>query len=137
MRRWAQLAPRARLDALLDAPNAKALIRSLPAHDLYFTVQDVGLADATDVLALTSPAQFQTFLDLGGWKGDRLDPHQVLTWLRAAQGEDQEEYLEKLLGMDMEVLEHTLRERVVVHSLEEDPDANPEGVTMETPEGKY
>jgi hypothetical protein len=136
-RQLSRLAPRQRMDALVEAPEARALVRSLPAGELYSTIQEVGLADSTELVQLASPAQFRAFVDLGGWKRDRIEPHAVLTWLRAARGDDREEFLRKLHGMDLEVLEFLLREFTVIHDLEENPDVNPEGVALETPEGRY
>jgi hypothetical protein len=135
--RLVQLSPRKRLDAIIDSPDARAVVRSLPAELLYTTIQEVGLADSTELVQLASPAQFRTFVDLGAWKRDRIEPHAVLTWLRAARGDDSEEFLRKLHGMDLELLEYMLREFTQVYDLEENPDVNPEGVTMEMPEGRY
>jgi hypothetical protein len=135
--RLTQLPPRQRLDAIIDSPEARALVRSLPAELIYTTIQEVGLVDSTELVQLASPSQFRTFMDLGGWKRDRIDPHSVLTWLRAARGDVPEEFLRKLHGMDLEMLEYMLREFTQIHDLEENPDVNPEGVTMETPEGRY
>ncbi|XXF75535.1 DUF6178 family protein [Myxococcaceae bacterium GXIMD 01537] len=136
-RQLSQLTPRARMDALLEGADARAVVRSLPAEDLYQTIQEVGLADSTELVQLASPGQFRTFVDLAGWKRDRLEPHTVLTWLRAARGDEPEEFLRKLHAVDLEVLEYLLREFTAVHDLEENPDVNPEGVTLETPEGRY
>ncbi len=133
----AQLPAKKRMDAIIESPDARALVRSLPAEDLYFTIRELGLADATELVQLSSPQQFQTFVDLGAWTKDRLGTHEVLTWLRAARGDEPEEFLRKLRGLDMEVLEFLLRDFTVIHDLEENPDVNPEGVTMETPEGRY
>ncbi|MDC0708399.1 DUF6178 family protein [Stigmatella sp. ncwal1] len=136
-RQLTQLPPRKRLDALIESPEAQALVRSLPAELLFITLQEIGLADATDLVQLASPAQFRAFVDLGAWKRDRIDSHGVLTWLRAARGDEPEEFLRKLHGMDLEILEYLLREFTAVYDLEEDPDVHPPGVTMETPEGRY
>ena len=136
-RQLAQLSPKARVDALISAPDARRIIRSIPAEDLYFTIVDVGLQDAPELVQLASPSQFRTFVDLGGWERDRIEPHALLTWLRAARGDEPEDFLKKLHGIDAELLEYLLREFTVVHDLEENPDVNPEGVTMETPEGRY
>ena len=137
--RLMRLSPRQRVDALLDVAEARALVRSLPAEDVYVTIQELGLADATELVQLASPGQFRAFVDLGGWQRDKLDAHAVLTWLRAARGglEDTAEFLHKLHAVDLEVLELLLREFIEVHDLEENPDVNPPGVTMETPEGRY
>lgn len=136
-RQLAQLSSKGKLDALLSADDAAALIHSVPAEDLYFAIVDVGLSDALEVIQLASPGQFRTFVDLGGWKRDALQVPTVLKWLRAARGEDADAFMAKLLGMDLEVLELVLRTHVIIHSLEEDPDVNPQRPTVETPEGKY
>ncbi len=135
--RLVQLPPRKRMDALIESPEARALVRALPAELIYTTIQEVGLADATELVQLASPAQFRAFVDLGAWRRDRVDPHAVLTWLRAARGDEPEEFLRKVHGLDLEVLEYMLREFTQIHDLEETPDVNPEGVTLETPEGRY
>jgi hypothetical protein len=136
-RRLLPLAPRARLDALIDAPDAREVVQSVPAQDLYLDIADVGLADAADVVRLTSPHQFRTFMDLAAWKQDRVDVHELTTWLRAARGEEQEEFMAKVHGLDLELLEVLLRSSTVIHDREENPDLDPQGVTLETPEGKY
>ncbi|MGZ3457299.1 MAG: DUF6178 family protein, partial [Archangium sp.] len=136
-RQLASLPARRRLEALIESRDARTLVRSLPAEDLYFTVMEVGLADSTELVHLASPEQFRTFVDLGGWKKDQLEPHQVLTWLRAARGDEPEDFLQKLRKVDTEVLELLLREFILIHDLEENPDVHVEGVTMETPEGRY
>lgn len=132
-----RLEPKARVDALISETNPKAAVRMVPPEELYRTIQEVGLADTTELVQLASPAQFRTLVDLGAWKKDALDVHELLTWLRAAHGDDDEDYLKKLDGIDMELLELLLRKCTVIHDLEENPDANPPGVTMESPEGKY
>lgn len=132
-----QLAPKARLDALIESSDARGLVRSIPAEELYQAIVDVGLADATEIVHLASPAQFRTFVDLGGWKRDRVEPLEVLTWLRAARGDSTEEFLAKVHALDIELLEILLRGLVEVHDLEENPDVHPAGVTMQTAEGKY
>lgn len=136
-RHLAQLSPKARFDALLDAKDARRLVRTVPAEDLYFSIAEVGLADATEIVQLASPAQFRAFVDLGGWTKDRIDPHQVLTWLRAARGDETEDFLAKVHGMDLEVLEHLLRSFTIIHDKEENPDVAVSGVTLETAEGRY
>ena len=136
-RRLSPLAPRARLDALLDSPDAREVVQSIPAEDLYLDIADVGLADAADVVRLASPVQFRSFVDLGAWKRDGIEVHELTTWLRAARGDDQEEFLAKVHGLDLELLEVLLRSSTVIHDREENPDAHPKGPTLETPEGKY
>jgi len=70
-----------RLDLIYDAPDPAALVRSLPADELYFTIRDIGLADAAELVRFATPAQFRTFLDLDAWHKDQLDVSRALPWL--------------------------------------------------------
>ncbi len=137
IRRLVDLAPRRRADALLEEVDGRALVRSIPAEDVYGTIVEIGLVDCTEIVQLSTADQFRTFVDLAAWQRDRLDPLEVLRWLRAARGDDDERFIEKLQYLDIEVLELVYKKLAVIHDLEEDPDVNPEGVTMETPEGKF
>lgn len=137
VRRLMTLAPKYRADAMLEEVDGRALVRSLPAEDVYATIVDIGLADSTELVQLATPAQFRTFIDLAAWSRDRMDPIEVLHWLRAARGDEEEEFDQKVKSLDIEVLELIYKRLTIVHDLEENPDANPGGVVVETPEGKY
>ena len=137
VRRLTELAPKNRLDAMMEEVDGRALVRSIAAEDVYAAIIDVGLADSTEIVQLSTPEQFRTYVDLAAWQKDRMDPLEVLHWLRAARGEDDHEFIRKLQGLDLEVLEYMYRKLTIVHDLQENPDVNTEGVTMETPDGAY
>ncbi|MGO9766834.1 MAG: DUF6178 family protein [Myxococcaceae bacterium] len=137
VRQLQRLEPKARLEALLDDRQAAALVRSLPADRLYLDIRSVGLADTTDVVQLASPAQFQSFVDLGAWKADRLDHHALLSWIRAARGDEAEAFHAQLQGLDSELLESLLREHTTIHDLEEEPDLHVEGLTLDSADGRF
>src|SRR5262249_33126821 len=137
LQRISVLPARARLDALIASKDAAALVRAMPPEQLYATVAEVGLADTTELIQLASPAQFQALVDLGAWKRDSLDLHGLLEWIRAARGEDAEDLLKKVHGLDIELLESMLRAFTVVHDLEENPDPVVEGVTLDSADGHY
>ncbi len=122
---------------MLEEVDGKALVRAIPAEDVYAAIIDVGLADSTEVVQLSTPEQFRSYVDLAAWQRDRLDPLEVLHWLRAARGDDDEAFILKVRALDIEVLELIYKKLAGIHDLEEDPDVNPDGVTMETPEGKF
>ncbi len=135
---------RKRLDVVLESRDPQALVRALPADELYFTIRDIGIGDAAPLVQLASAAQFRTFLDLDAWSGDRLDPRKALPWIRAARAGSQLEpraaarWERKLAGMEREVLYLVLRTSLRVHDLEQDED--PELTTdrfLRTPEGKF
>jgi hypothetical protein len=133
-----------RLDLILDAPDPGALVRALPADELYFTIREVGLADASELVRLASPSQFRTFIDLDAWRRDRIDPARALPWLRAARaaapGDEAQEraWGRKLQALDLELLELVLLSFLEIHDLEQDPDPEiASGRWLRTPEGKF
>jgi hypothetical protein len=133
-----------RLDLIFDARDPGALVRALPADELYFTIREIGLADAAPLVPLASVEQFRTFLDLDAWKGDHLDAHRALTWLRAARtgsGHDPKaaaRWRRKLTGIDRELFFFMLRETLVVHVLEEGVDLDIQSDrVIRTPDGRY
>jgi hypothetical protein len=137
LQRIESLPARERLDALLASRDAGALVRALPAEQLYATIAEVGLSDATELVQLASPGQFQSLVDLGAWKGESLDPHRLMEWLRAARGDEAGAELEKVHGLDLELVEALLRAFTVVHDLEETPDPHVEGVTLDSADGHF
>jgi hypothetical protein len=133
-----------RLDLILDAPDPGALVRALPADELYFTIREIGLADAAELVRLASPSQFRTFVDLDAWRGDRMEPGRALPWLRAgragARGDEalEQAWRRKLAALDIELVELVLRSSLVIHDLERDPDPGIESDRfLRTPEGKF
>jgi Family of unknown function (DUF6178) len=137
VRQLQRLQPKERLEAFLEAPGAAALIHSVPAEQLYLDIRAVGLADTTDIVQLSSPAQFQAFVDLGAWKGDRLDHHALLGWVSAARGEDAAAFAAQVSGLDLELIESLLRAHAAIHDLEEEPDLHVEGLTLDSADGRY
>jgi Family of unknown function (DUF6178) len=135
---------RKRLDVILGARDPQALVRALPADELYLAIRDIGLADAATLVQLASAEQFKTFLDLDAWAGAAFDPRKVLPWVRAARAGAQREdaaaarWASKLAELDPEVLFLILRSTLRLHDLEADPDPEIQSDHfMRTPDAKY
>lgn len=62
-----------KLEWLLALPDARASVQALPAEELVFLLDAIGLADAGELLALASARQLQAAVDLDVWRGDRVD----------------------------------------------------------------
>ncbi len=133
-----------RLDVILESRDPQALVRALPADELYLAIRDIGLGDAAPLVQLASAEQFEVFIDLDAWTRDTFTPREALPWLRAARAgahlepKAAERWAEKLASLDREVLYLVLRDTLLLHDLEVDPD--PEFASdrfMRTPEGKY
>jgi hypothetical protein len=58
-RQLSQLSSKQKHDALIDSANARALVRSMPAEELYFAIADVGLADTAD-MSITRISHFSS-----------------------------------------------------------------------------
>lgn len=137
VRRLADLSVKRRAEAMLEEIDGRPLVATLPAEDVYSTIIDLGLADSTELVQLSTPEQFVAYVDLASWQKDRIDPREVLHWLRAARGDDDQAFIEKLSALDIEVLELMYKKLARIHDLEANPDVDTEGVTMETPDGKF
>lgn len=135
---------RRRLDVLLDARDPQALVRALPADELYLLVRDVGLGDAAPVVQLASPGQLKVFLDLEAWSSGSFVPSRALPWLRAARAGAHMEpraatrWARKLAALDPEVLYLLLHSTLRIHDLEKDPDPEIQSDRfLRSPEGKF
>jgi hypothetical protein len=135
---------RKRLDVILGSRAPQALVRALPADELYLAIRDVGLADAAPLVQLASAHQFKVFVDLDAWAGAAFEPRKALPWIRAARAGAHLEpaaaarWARKLAELDPEVLFLLLRSTLRVHDLEADPDPEIHSDRfMRTPEGKY
>ncbi len=136
-RRLVGLKAKQRVALLLEDEGGRPAAQLVPAEDVYNTILEVGLGDSADLVRASSPEQFRTYVDLAAWQRDRVDVREVLSWLSTAHGSDEAAFLAKLKAIDLELLELLFKRLVVIHDLEENPDVNPPGATMESVEGKY
>jgi hypothetical protein len=137
-----------KLDLLLSAPDPVEMVQSIPEEELYLAILDIGRDDAAEIVALASPEQFRCFIDLACWprRDEGVQPKDVMHWLRLArEGGGRSEaaekrYLEKLAGLDLELLSLILHRQLRVHDLEEGDDpqlASEDAGIYRTPEGRY
>ncbi len=72
-----------RADQLLADPAAAQLVPQMPVQELYYAINEVGLADARELYALCTPEQIQGFIDLDCWSRDHIDEHRMHEWIDA------------------------------------------------------
>lgn len=70
------------MNAILDHPQAAALVHSFPEEDLFFLIHDIGPDEALPLISLASNRQWEYFLDIQGWDRDQMDYPTVTTWLQ-------------------------------------------------------
>jgi hypothetical protein len=131
-----------KLDLLIDAPDPGALVRSLPAEELYFALLEIGPDDAAEIVAMAAPEQFRHFIDMAAWRAsdEGPSPRALVHWLRLARisGND-EAYREKLAALDAELLSLLLRRELRVHDLSEEEGVQPAnpGMAFYTPDSRF
>jgi hypothetical protein len=137
-REIATLPAKARLDRLISRKDTMRVVRQMPTLDLYATVRDVGIEDALEVLELMSPAQVQGFLDLDGWRKDRVDPAAMARWVRTFFAANVERAVGQLRGLDIELLTLLIKIHCRVYdlTLDEQPEEEVGRHTM-TPDGRF
>jgi hypothetical protein len=137
-REIATLPAKARLDRLLSRKDTMRVVRQMPTLDLYATIRDVGVEDALEILELMSPAQVQGFLDLDGWRKDRVDPTAMARWVRTFFAANVERAVGQLRGLDIELLTLLIKIHCRVYdlTLDEQPEEEVGRHTM-TPDGRF
>jgi hypothetical protein len=136
--RTALASPRAekRIDALISADNAEEVVQALSVTDLYFLIEEVGLADCVELLSLCSNEQIQGCVDLEIWDRDQPLLEAFFPWLAAIQ-ENGFEFLGRVwAGMDPELTALTLARCCDIYDKtldEEVPDEEERGF-FETPD---
>lgn len=119
------LSPEKALDRIFEAKHPAALIHSFPEADFYFLVNDIGIHDALEILALASDRQWEYILDIELWEKDRIDIDSVTRWLdilfQAAPGR----FVKWAIEKNPEFIEYYLYKniKVVIREHDEDPSA--------------
>ena len=65
------LPARQKRDLILSAPEAERLVQSFSPETLFYTLKEIGIADAGDLLSLALPEQVRSLFDLDCWDKDR------------------------------------------------------------------
>lgn len=110
------------LDAILEAPDSRALVRAFPQEDFYFLIHKIGPDDSLPVLAAASEAQWEYLLDLEAWQRDRFDLESVERWLKRLQDADSPRLVRWLLEEKTDLLDLFLFRTVELRIREHDQD---------------
>ncbi len=132
------LRPKDRLDKLLNHPQTLAVVRQLPAQDLFITLKEVGLNDSLEILELVSPEQFQNFLDLDAWHHGRMDPIALGTWLESIASANPKRAVQIFRELDVELISLLLKMYGQIFDVNAEEEPQEMGLTHSTtPDGRY
>lgn len=109
-------------DAILDHPQARALVHSFAEEDLFFLIHDIGPEDALDLIALASSRQWEYLLDMESWEKDRIHFPALTRWLDLLLAADFRRFLDWSSKEHPELMEYYLFKTVDVVVREHDQD---------------
>ncbi len=109
-----------RLHYLFLSEHSEELVQQLPELEVFLTVKEVGEKDCLDLISLTTPEQFQYFLDLDFWKRDQLDPEKILHWMEILLESGEKKVTQFIQSADPEFIALLLKKFLHVTTLDGD-----------------
>ncbi|MGH7865020.1 MAG: DUF6178 family protein, partial [Candidatus Binataceae bacterium] len=113
------LPARQKRDLILAAPEAERLVQSFAPETLFYTLKEIGSADAGDLLSLALPEQVKSLFDLDCWNRDRPDYAKMREWIEALAESGRKRMADSLMELDLELVALLLRGYIKVHRLDD------------------
>src|SRR5713101_5017439 len=113
------LPARQKYDLILSAPEAERLVQSFAPQTLFYTLKEIGIADAGDLLSMAVPEQVRWLFDLDCWDKDRPNLRRMSEWIEAMGEGGRERIADGLMSADMELVSLLLRQHLRVHRIDE------------------
>src|SRR5690554_6470700 len=113
------LSGRAKYKAILESPESRALVQTMPAQDLFLLVKELGPADVSDLLSMASGVQVTLCVDMDCWCGDTMDADEALFWLQHLHQMDNDDTLRLVDELDFDMLVLLVKKQLrIVRGLE-------------------
>ncbi len=112
------LPARQKRDLILSSPDAERLVRSFAPQTLFYTLKELGIADAGDLLGLAIPEQVRWLFDLDCWHKDQPNLARMREWIEAIAEGGRKRLADGLMGTDLELVSLLLRQYIRVHRLD-------------------
>jgi hypothetical protein len=113
------LPARQKRDLILSAPEAERLVQSFAPETLFYTLKEIGIADAGDLLCMAVPEQVRWLFDLDCWDKDRPNLKRMREWIETLAEGGRERLAASLMSADMELVSLLLRQHLKVHRIDE------------------
>ncbi len=113
------LPARQKRDLILSAPEAERLVQSFAPETLFYTLKEIGSADAGDLLSMAAPEQVKGLFDLDCWTKDRVNFARMREWIEAMSEAGRRLAAEALMELDIELVTLLLRRYLKVYRLDE------------------
>ncbi len=113
------LSGRAKYKAILESPQSRALVQTMPAQDLFLLVKELGPADVSDLLSMASGVQVTLCVDMDCWRADTMDADEALFWLQHLHQMDNDDTLRLVDELDFDMLVLLVKKQLrIVRGLE-------------------
>jgi hypothetical protein len=119
------LPARQKRDLILSAPEAERLVQSFAPETLFYTLKEIGVADAGDLLSMAVPEQVRWLFDLDCWDKDQVNLSRMREWIEAMAEAGRRRMAEGLMALDLELVAMLMRQYVKVHRMA-DPQDSPD-----------
>jgi len=113
------LPARQKRDLILSAPEAERLVQSFSPETLFYTLKEIGSADAGDLLSLALPEQVKSLFDLDCWDKDRPNLDKMREWIEALSEGGRRRVADSLMELDLELVSLLLRSYIKVHRVDD------------------
>jgi hypothetical protein len=101
-------------DLIINSQQNDKLVPQLHPQELYLTINELGAEYSTELLALASPEQLTTLLDLDCWDQDSLSPILSLHWLELLLGTGEDKVCQLAREMEPEILALFLKKHLFI-----------------------
>ena len=117
------LPARQKRDLILSAPEAERLVQSFAPETLFYTLKEIGSADAGDLLGLSAPEQVRWLFDLDCWDKDQPNLARMREWIEAMADAGRKRLADGLMELDLELVSLLLRQYIRVHRVADPQDS--------------
>lgn len=126
-------------DMLLLSSQATAVVRALPAEEVYQMVKEIGEESALPVLSIISTSQLQYIFDVEWWQGHKFLPKSAMNWLELMDHANDQQILAWFGTEDFDQKVMVLQSLIKVFKNEDSPDEHEgvEGLPHFTPDGVH
>lgn len=105
---------RQKYDLVIEAADARELVRRLPSQEVYLLIKELGVEDCLDLLTMATTEQLTTFFDLDFWQGQELMTKPALEWLMMLLETGEENTLRIADELDFELLTVMMQKFVTI-----------------------
>jgi len=128
-----------RVELLYRSDRFNSLVQAMPAPEILFTYEEVGMDVALPIIAATSHEQFTFLTDFLCWNKDEINPQAIVDWLQILTECGEEKIQDWLAKVDPEWLILILKSLVNIYKCDDEgePPDIPAANNLYTIDGLY